>query len=564
MSKIILTKTRNQINDLDTLPIYDRSLVDYSKYNKNIGHAGVKYSMAVQATRGCPYRCFYCDVYKTTLHHFRRSVDSIYEEVKMIADMGVKRIEFIDDIFNVKAKDFVEFFNRVIKDNLKVSFFFPTALKGDLLTKEVIDVMMQGGAVGVNVSLESASPRMQKVMRKNLNIPRFRENLEYICKEYPEAVTTLNTMHGFPTETEEEAMMTLKFIKDMKWVHFPYTHVVRIFPGTDLEKFALNHGVPKKAISENIDKSYHEVTPTLPFSREFTEKYKLSFLKDYVLNKERLLKVLPIQMKHFTEDELNQKYSSYFPRKINGLSDVLKIARIKEEELKINCLPEEHIAIPNLQEKIKKRFPNLKSSPEAKKLLLINISTHFTKDRDVSEYDVLEPPLGLIALLSYVNHTFGEKVEGKIIKSRVDFDSYEELNKHIDDFKPDIIGVSTMTFHKKFFHEAIKNIRDYGFKKMIITGGPHPTTSYQEVLKDKNIDLCVIGEGESTLAEIIEKLINSKKEKLDYKQLKSINGIAFSQDSNNGYNKKLDYKQLKSINGIALSQNSNNRYDKYE
>ena len=283
MSKIILTKTRNQINDLDTLPIYDRSLVDYSKYNKNIGHAGVKYSMAVQATRGCPYRCFYCDVYKTTLHHFRRSVDSIYEEVKMIADMGVKRIEFIDDIFNVKAKDFVEFFNRVIKDNLKVSFFFPTALKGDLLTKEVIDVMMQGGAVGVNVSLESASPRMQKVMRKNLNIEKFRENLEYLCSEYPEAVTTLNTMHGFPTETEEEAMMTLDFILSLKWVHFPYTHIVRIFPGTDLEKFALNHGVPRNAINESIDKSYHKVTPTLPFSREFTERYKLTFLKKLVL-----------------------------------------------------------------------------------------------------------------------------------------------------------------------------------------------------------------------------------------------------------------------------------------
>ena len=91
--------------------------------------------------------------------------------------------------------------------------------------------MMEGGAVGVNVSLESpASPRMQKVMRKNLNIEKFRENLEYICKNYPEAVTTLNTMHGFPTETEEEAMMTLDFILSMKWVHFPYTHIVRIFP----------------------------------------------------------------------------------------------------------------------------------------------------------------------------------------------------------------------------------------------------------------------------------------------------------------------------------------------
>ena len=168
LKKIILNPVRKQFNDLDKLPLYDRSLVDYSKYNNSIGHAGVKYSMAVQATRGCPYRCFYCDVYKTTLHHYRRSVDSIYEEVKMIADMGVKRIEFIDDIFNVKAKDFVGFFNRVIKDNLNVSFFFPTALKGDLLNKEIIDVMMQGGAVGVNVSLESASPRMQKVMRKIL------------------------------------------------------------------------------------------------------------------------------------------------------------------------------------------------------------------------------------------------------------------------------------------------------------------------------------------------------------------------------------------------------------
>ena len=43
--------------------------------------------------------------------------------------------------------------------------------------------MMAGGAVGVNVSLESASDRMQKVMRKNLNIEKFRENLEYICKK---------------------------------------------------------------------------------------------------------------------------------------------------------------------------------------------------------------------------------------------------------------------------------------------------------------------------------------------------------------------------------------------
>jgi len=530
INNIQLTKTRRQIHKLDRLPIYDRSLVDYSKYNTNVGHAGVKYSMAIQATRGCPYRCFYCDVYKTTLHHFRRSVDSIYEEVKMIADMGVKRIEFIDDIFNVKEKDFVEFFNRVIRDNLGVSFFFPTALKGDLLNKDVIDTMMQGGAVGVNVSLESASTRMQKVMRKNLNIEKFRDNLDYICKEYPNAVTTLNTMHGFPTETEDEAKKTLDFIFSMKWVHFPYTHIVRIFPGTDLEKFALEHGVNKGAINEAIDKSYHEVAPTLPFKKEFTDQYKLKFLKEYVLNKERLKKVLPIQMKHFTEDELNQRYSSYFVSRINGLQDVLKMAGIKREELKIECLSEEEVKIPDLKKKISKIFPVKKFKENAFRVLLINISTHFTKDRSITEYDVVEPPLGLIALQSYLNHVFKDEVKGKIIKSRIDFDSYEELDKLIKDFKPDLIGVSSMTFHKDFFHNAIEKIRDGGYKKTIIVGGPHPTTSYKEVLKDDNIDICAIGEGEQILAEVVDSLIKNNGEKLKSSQLRLIDGIAFTEN----------------------------------
>tara|TARA_B100000029_G_scaffold506821_1_gene590289 strand:+ start:425 stop:2089 length:1665 start_codon:yes stop_codon:yes gene_type:complete len=540
---LIVTPTRKQFNNLDKLPRYDRSLVDYLKYNESIGHAGVKYSMAVQATRGCPYRCFYCDVYKTTKHHFRRSVDSIFEEVKSIADMGVKRIEFIDDIFNVKAKDFVAFFNKVIQNNLNVKFFFPTALKGDLLNKEIIDVMMQGGAVGVNVSLESASNRMQKVMRKYLDVDKFKENLQYICEKYPEAVTTLNTMHGFPTETEEEALMTLNFIKSMKWIHFPYVHIVRIFPGTDLEKFALNHGVPRNAISESIDKSYHEVTPTLPFKPEFTKRYKLDFLREYVLNKERLKKVLPVQMKHFTEDELNQKYSSYFPRGIKKFSDLLSISKIKLEELGVKkCLSEEEIKIPNLNAKIRKQFPLKKESKDAFRVLLINISSYFTSDRNISEYDVLEPPLGLIALLSYANHIFGDRVAGKIIKSRVDFDSYKELNDKIKKFNPDLIGVSTMTFHKNFFHKAIASIRQNGYKKMLVVGGPHPTTSYQEVIRDKNIDLCVLGEGEATFAEIIEKLIESKKKVLDVNDLSGINGIAFSKE---GIEETIDRKVSK-------------------
>ena len=153
-----------------------------------------------------------------------------------------------------------------------------------------------------------------------------------------------------------------------------------------------------------------------------------------------------------------------------------------------------------------------------------------------------------MALLTYANHQMGKKIKGKILKSKVDFDSFEELNKEIKKFNPDVIGVSTMTFHKNFFHKAIKNIRENGFKKTIIVGGPHPTTSYTEVLKDQNIDICVLGEGEATLVDILEKIYDNNKNKLLYEDLISINGIAFSQQK---FLKKIQSNRITSLQNQA-------------
>ena len=86
-SNIFKTANRAQIGSsisviptLDGLPRIDRSLVDYKKYHKHVGHAGRTNFMAIQATRGCPYKCFYCDIYKTSPNHNRRSVKNFFNE----------------------------------------------------------------------------------------------------------------------------------------------------------------------------------------------------------------------------------------------------------------------------------------------------------------------------------------------------------------------------------------------------------------------------------------------------------------------------------------------------
>ena len=521
--------SKSFVSHLDKLPFVDRTLVDYKKYHKYVGHAGRKNFMAIQATRGCPYKCFYCDIYKTTVIHYRRSVDNIIEECKMISDLGIRRIEFIDDIFNVNIKHCSDFFEKIIKSKLDFEFMFPTGLKGDLLTKDLIDLMFEGGTRGMNLSLEHPSPRLQKVMRKGLDVEKFKENIQYITLKYPEIVVGMNTMHGFPTETEEEAYMTLNFIKDIKWIHFPYMFNVRVFPGTELEDFALESGVPKELIENTQDMSYEEGSPTIPFSRDFTKAMKTIFLRDYVLSKERLLHILPYQMKLFSENELDQKYNAYFPSKINSLNDLLKVAKIKRSELKVqDCLSEEEIKIPNISTKLEKYFPKKRVSDNALKVLLIDLSTHYIKEEDHREYNVVEPPLGLMALISYINNTsLGEQINFKIIKSFIDFNSHEELVDCIKEFSPDLLGFRTMTFYKNFFHDAIAHIRKMQIKTPIIVGGPYPTASYIDVMKDENVDLAVIAEGEITFSEILEKMLKNNNKFPLPSELATIDGVVF-------------------------------------
>ena len=58
-------------------------------------------------------------------------------------------------------------------------------------------------------------------------------------------------------------------------------------------------------------------------------------------------------MENFCEDELNQKYNSYFPTKVKTLDDLLRLARIDRSELKKqNCLTEEVTLIENTKKKL--------------------------------------------------------------------------------------------------------------------------------------------------------------------------------------------------------------------
>jgi len=522
----IITRERTQIKELNHLPVPNRSLVDYEKYNQYIGLAAVKDSITMQATRGCPYKCAYCHkIWPKT--HMIRSAEHIFAEVQGLYNLGIRRFSLIDDIFNLNVKNSSRFFQLIIDNHMELQLFFPNGMRGDLLTKEYIDLMVKAGTINISLSLETASPRLQKMIGKNLKIEKLFDNLKYICEKYPQVILDVQTMHGFPTETEEEARQTLDFIKALKWLHFPYVHVLKIYPNTDMEKLAIRQGIPAEVIERSADQAYHELSETIPFDKHFTLSYQSEFLNDYFLNKERLLHVLPYQLKVLTEAEIVQKYNAYLAEDIRSLDDLLKLTGITRQELGVHeLLPDDHMLVPNLNRKLKNLYPTHMPSSNALRVLLLDLSTFFSHHVDVF-YDMIEPPLGPMYLLTYLNHQLGDRVRGKILKSRLDFDNYTQLKEQLEEFKPHVIGVRSLTYYKDFFHHTLAVIRNWGYGGPIIAGGPYATSDCLTVLQDRNIDVVVRGEGEVTFCQLIKHIIQNNGKLPEETVLKDIPGIAY-------------------------------------
>jgi amino acid adenylation domain-containing protein/non-ribosomal peptide synthase protein (TIGR01720 family) len=520
------TAPRRQIANLDELPIPDRSLVDYDRYNRYIGQVMVKHTIALQTARGCPYNCAYCSKIWGRKHVFR-SARSIFEEMRIYYDMGVRRFSIFDDIFNVNKKNGERLFELIIKNNLSVQLFFPNGLRGDLLSRDYIDLLVEAGLTATALALETASPRLQKLIGKNLDLDTFRDNAEYFCSRYPQVILELFAIHGFPTETEAEARLTLDFIKSLKWLHFPYIFNLKVYPDTDMARLAVENGILAEDILRSEDLAFHEISPTSPFERRFTTGFLAEFVNDYFLSKERLLRVLPFQMKVMTRDEMLQKYDSYFPADLRKYEDLLAFLNIKEAELPAEgFLDEGAFRVPGLSERIRAHFPRPGPATDALRVLLLDLSQYFPGRADML-YDVVEPPLGAMYVMTYLKQRWGDRVHTEILKSRLDFDSYEALTTRLDEFAPQVIGIRSLTFFRDFFHSAAAVIRQRGFSGPIVAGGPYATRNARSLLQDRNIDLAVISEGEATFAEIVEKIMENGGKLPTEEVLRNIDGIAF-------------------------------------
>jgi len=165
-------------------------------------------------------------------------------------------------------------------------------------------------------------------------------------------------------------------------------------------------------------------------------------------------------------------------------------------------------------------------------ILLIN--PYYSQKLKYFSFYLPAPPLGLMYLSSYLRkygleskiaelNIFNIK-NAHIIGDRVRFGlSDKKIISILKKTKPKIIGITSMySVYYRDVMEIAKSIKKFNKKIKVVIGGNHPSSYYNYILKDKNIDFVVIGEGEVTFLELCQAIIKKKK------NFNTIKGIAFN------------------------------------
>lgn len=128
-----------------------------------------------------------------------------------------------------------------------------------------------------------------------------------------------------------------------------------------------------------------------------------------------------------------------------------------------------------------------------------------------------QPPLALGYLASYLRKFSEEKHEIRIFDENVNDDALKLTLR----FKPDFIGITATTPTIPHVLKLATDIKSEGIEAPICVGGPH-ITALPETLMHNTLDIGVIGEGERTVLELVNRISDGAQIKE-----KGIAGVAF-------------------------------------
>lgn len=231
------------LEDLDALPMADYGILQGRVFDNAV-------PFPLDVGRGCPFGCTYCSTNTFWGRKYRlKTPAAIVREMAACHDRyGVTNFAFEHDMFTMNRAKVLETC-RLIRE-LPFAAAWKCSARIDCLDRELIDEMTAAGMYQVFIGIETGSPRMQKLVNKNLKLDRVMELLTYLHDKDIRIVTSF--VYGFPEETEEDLSMTQGLMAQnatLKKITIQ-AHLCTFLPGTALSARYGQELVPAELFSD--------------------------------------------------------------------------------------------------------------------------------------------------------------------------------------------------------------------------------------------------------------------------------------------------------------------------
>jgi hopanoid C-3 methylase len=264
----VFNKARALAPSIDSLPIPARDLT--SQWTQNYYFLFESPHTLVSTSRGCPFRCNFCSVWK--FYHKRCRYMSAERVVDELETVPVPSISFVDDNFLANVPRAFKIVELIKKRGIKMRYYGMQA-RTDTISKhpDLVKAWKEIGLETILIGFEAATQGRLDAVAKGATI-----------EQNERAMDILNELHihmwgAFivdPAFTKED-FRELKEYRERKGVIYPQFTILTPLPGTDLYQEKYNELVTH---DYRLFDALHAVLPTrLPreeFYKEFASLYR--------------------------------------------------------------------------------------------------------------------------------------------------------------------------------------------------------------------------------------------------------------------------------------------------
>jgi radical SAM superfamily enzyme YgiQ (UPF0313 family) len=173
-SQVVRNPNRPLMDNLDTLPFPNYSLLPHLKKYQN---------GQIEAGRGCPFRCTFCSTCKMWQRNFRiKSPQRMAKELEAISALFEKKpgsaVGMVHDHLLTSRKITDEFLSLIAGKGLT----WKCSSRLEPLNEDLIKRLKQAGCHTLFLGIESGSPHVQKMIKKNLPLQKLPQVLALLSQ----------------------------------------------------------------------------------------------------------------------------------------------------------------------------------------------------------------------------------------------------------------------------------------------------------------------------------------------------------------------------------------------